>query len=593
MNDRSRRRGGAPTRTPFGAVDGNALAARTSPFRRASKNDKAPLPSPRTRSLPLRTHSTSRHDSFGTGFGSPMDAETRSATASDDGNDADFGHQESFHDWLTDVGLRAPLDPNRGGTLVSARQREELQRVWADAAETETLRRLVENLKDGELEMARHEQMVHEGWCAEFERATETQWRDRVEQASAAEENARRELVERTRLVDEAQGTAVEERRAAQSANAMTNELRSELLKAKAEAGQQTIRTQKLYQELRRVHDDLSTTKKELTSVRALKEEAERTARSLQNGFVAEKQAYERVRDESSAAERNRNAHALEVARREIRVLRAAASAVESKLRDTAKDGFDGKNALKQALALREAEAERGRRGANEARAALATAEEKVVLLEGKLRELRSAAETKIHDLKRSLQSTKAHATAAETAEAVAEEAAAKMKQRATAAVAAAEAKALEIKKRAEAAVRAARKETAAAQAAAQAAQSDNLNTIKKLPADDTLRLALERVTKAHAVAVTRYETAEREREALKTELRDTKKMNEKESIGNKYPQSAVTPRTRSRTSLRLEHGAPVAADSPQDQRSPETELRRRAVAMGLRASPFASKRKR
>ena len=99
-------------------------------------------------------------------------------------DDAPFGVSESFHEWLTRVGLRGPLDPDRGGTLVSAGQREELQRVWGDAAETETLRRLVENLKDGELEMARREQAANERAAAEFEAATETAWRGRLEAAS-------------------------------------------------------------------------------------------------------------------------------------------------------------------------------------------------------------------------------------------------------------------------------------------------------------------------------------------------------------------------------------------------------------------------
>jgi hypothetical protein len=63
------------------------------------------------------------------------------------------------------------------------------------------------------------------------------------------------------------------------------------------------------------------------------------------------------------------------------------------------------------------------------------------------------------------------------------------------------------------------------------------------------------------------------------------------------------TPRTRARTSHRLTHGYPnpavlggaVRGDeaSAAAQNSPNTELRRRATAMGMRASPFAPKRKR
>jgi hypothetical protein len=62
---------------------------------------------------------------------------------------------------------------------------------------------------------------------------------------------------------------------------------------------------------------------------------------------------------------------------------------------------------------------------------------------------------------------------------------------------------------------------------------------------------------------------------------------------------SLPTPRTRARTSLRLTHGHPndddasVGGEAPREQASsPGAELRRRAIAMGMRASPFA-KRKR
>jgi chromosome segregation ATPase len=62
---------------------------------------------------------------------------------------------------------------------------------------------------------------------------------------------------------------------------------------------------------------------------------------------------------------------------------------------------------------------------------------------------------------------------------------------------------------------------------------------------------------------------------------------------------SLPTPRTRARTSLRLTHGHPndddasVGGEAPREPASsPGAELRRRAIAMGMRASPFA-KRKR
>ena len=60
---------------------------------------------------------------------------------------------------------------------------------------------------------------------------------------------------------------------------------------------------------------------------------------------------------------------------------------------------------------------------------------------------------------------------------------------------------------------------------------------------------------------------------------------------------SLPTPRTRARTSIRIAHGCPSdesgrdTQDAPREP-SPGAELRRRAIAMGMRASPFA-KRKR
>lgn len=678
MNNRSRR-GVGPVRAPFGAVDGNALAARSASFRAdIKKTDKQMSPVERTRGLqPTRTHTSSRHDSFScwtADAGSPMDAdETR---AWETGDDADFGVPESFHDWLTLVGLHGPLDPNRGGVPVSARQREELHLVWANAAETETLRRLVENLKDGELEMAKDEQMRNEGWAHTFERDTETQWRDRVARALEAETHARHQLREHTQVAEQARGSANEERAAAKSAASETQALRAELRFAALAAERERKRAFSLDQELRGVHDGLARANNELTNARHARDGALREARAeaarAADGFAAEKEAYERVRDEASANEHKRHAEALDHARGEVRELRAAAFLVETRLRETAKDGVDGRHALTQALALREAEAERGRRGADEARESLRLATEKVAFLEGKLREIRAAAETKILGLERALASAKATTTAAETAEANAVEASAKMKQRATEAVANAERKVNEIKLQAERAILAARSETEKAKALAQAfareaekSQAAQLTAIGNMPLDDTMRIALERVTKAHSVAVRRYETAEANGEALRTELQcvkraasasakdvanalgsviagnsntpnmclktgtsddslgdlitaqraelakvngevakaeaqlreATEKENEiaiAETSSRKLVGASVTPRTRSRTSLRLSHGIPNAANqSPGEFRSPGTELRRRAIAMGLRASPFAAKRKR
>jgi hypothetical protein len=101
-------------------------------------------------------------------------------------------------------------------------------------------------------------------------------------------------------------------------------------------------------------------------------------------------------------------------------------------------------------------------------------------------------------------------------------------------------------------------------------------------------------------ITAQRAELAKVNGEVAKAEaqLREaTEKENEiaiAETSSRKLVGASVTPRTRSRTSLRLSHGIPNAANqSPGEFRSPGTELRRRAIAMGLRASPFAAKRKR
>ena len=206
-------------RAPFGAVDGNTLAdrARQPSSRQGKKSERALSPA-----------DVQARDRFEPAPPSPMDAEM-DAWDGGEADDAPFGVSESFHEWLTRVGLRGPLDPDRGGTLVSAGQREELQRVWGDAAETETLRRLVENLKDGELEMARREQAANERAAAEFEAATETAWRGRLEAASDAELRAKEALSAHERAVHAAEAEVREERRTARDAVSASDALRTRL----------------------------------------------------------------------------------------------------------------------------------------------------------------------------------------------------------------------------------------------------------------------------------------------------------------------------------------------------------------------------
>jgi chromosome segregation ATPase len=644
-------------RAPFGAVDGNTLAgrARQPSSRQGKKSERALSPA-----------DVRARDAFDLAPASPMDAEM-DAWEREEEDDAPFGVSESFHEWLTRVGLRGPLDPDRGGTLVSARQREELQRVWGDAAETETLRRLVENLKDGELEMARMTQAAHERATRELEAETETAWRGRLEAASDAERSAKEELHAREAAVDAAEAEVREERRAARDAAEASDALRSRLEAATRASNVASQRASCLEDELREAKAEVTHAGRALARAKQERDALEQNLRmelaSQREGFEQERDAYHKTRDDAAARERLRHNELVERLRSENRDLRAAAASAAERLRLTTRDGADGKAALKQALALREAEAEVGRRTAGEAQRRLRVAEEHVARLEARVVELRAAAETKIAALERALASAKASASAAETAEAVAEEGAAKMKRAAAEAVANAEAKAREAQRAAEAAVRRAKDEAEAATASARAARdAAHRAALESVPANDALRAALERVTNAHASAVARAEAAERRGDALREELAATKRaaaaaakqvasavadargggprarVEAKEHelkrveaqvaeaekrlrslrrdaeeaaappkpVAQKTPKNdadeadplqtryaSITPRTRSRASLRASHGAARPQSPAEDTRSPGTELRRRAIAMGMRASPFAPKRKR
>ena len=275
--------------------------------------------------------------------------------SSQEEDDAPFGVSESFHEWLTRVGLRGPLDPDRGGTLVSARQREELQRVWGDAAETETLRRLVENLKDGELEMARMTQAAHERATRELEAETETAWRGRLEAASDAERSAKEELHAREAAVDAAEAEVREERRAARDAAEASDALRSRLEAATRASNVASQRASCLEDELREAKAEVTHAGRALARAKQERDALEQNLRmelaSQREGFEQERDAYHKTRDDAAARERVRHNELVERLRSENRDLRAAAASAAERLRLTTRDGADGKAALKQALA--------------------------------------------------------------------------------------------------------------------------------------------------------------------------------------------------------------------------------------------------
>ena len=670
---------GAARRVPFGAIDVNVRGV-------ASTAPPAHVPA---RHAPAAAPPAPREDVM-------MDADF--CCAGDDDDDMDFGAQESFGEWLSRVGL----------TRVTPPQRAELERVWGDASEVETLRELVENLKDSELEMARREQLAASGWAADFERATETAWRERVEAASAAESEAKAELRRNAAAADAARAAASEERCAAAAAAVESGQLRARLRDAMVAAEADAGRAAALQAELTKSREEAEKVERELFAARRARAAAAAAAEAIaakmaeaESNFAAERDAYESTRSRAVERDRARDAAELERARAELGAARAAAAAAEAKLRETAADGADGRAALKAALELREREAERGRMRSDEARRRCATLEETTRALEEKLARTRQMAEAKVMELERALAAEKAARVGAERAEATAEEAAAKMKRRATDAVAAAEAKAKEAQKAAMDAIQQARARVAAAEqraadtiraapSTAAPATAPATRAVETMSSEE-LRAALENITKAHAGALARAEAAEKRGRGLQEELAATKKAAAAAAanvaaavasvrgsgraddagavaagvgvgVGNAsfgvfaFDEEAVdvkraelariegkvtaakerlrateeaalaaaaaaaatrtpssngsprelpgaslpTPRTRARTALRLSHGpAPVAAEESPDaggsarRRSPGSELRRRAVAMGLRASPFAPKRKR
>ena len=665
---------GAARRVPFGAIDVNIRGVATTalpahvPARHAAA---AAPPAPRA---------SAPEDVM-------MDADFCCTGDGDD--DMDFGAQESFGEWLSRVGL----------TRVTPTQRAELERVWGDASEVETLRELVENLKDGELEMARREQLAASGWAADFERATETAWRERVEAASAAESEAKAELQRNAAAADAARAAASEERCAAAAAAVESSQLRARLRDAMVAAETDAGRAAALQTELDRSREEAEKVERELFAARRARDAAAAAAETIaakmaeaESNFAAERDAYESVRSRAVERERARDAAELERARAELGTARAATAAAEAKLRETTADGADGRAALKAALELREREAETCRMRSDEARRRCATLEETTRALEDTLARTRHTAEKKVMELERALAAEKAARAGAERAEATAEEAAAKMKRRATDAVAAAEAKAKEAQKAAMEAIQQARARVAAAEQraaekigaapSAPAAAAATATSAAETMSAEELRTALENITKAHAGALARAEAAEKRGRGLQEELAATKqaaaaaasnvaaavasvrgsgradaggvggasfgvfafdenavdvkraelaKIEGKVTVAKERLRateeaalaaaaaaattrtptsnggsrelpgaSLPTPRTRARTALRLSRGpAPVATEKSPDaggdarRRSPGSEIRRRAVAMGLRASPFAPKRKR
>lgn len=485
----------------------------------------------------------------------PMDADG----GDDDDDDMDFGGQESFPEWLARVGLEGPDDGVDDGamttaaaaagcggaarTTITAEQREELEALWAGAAEADTLRKLVENLKDSELEMARSEQVANEGWAADFEAATATAWRGKVEAASAAEVAARSALEAKQAEVSAAADAASRERCQAAAAAVESGALRGRLQEAMMAAESSEQRATTLEGELQRTGETATGAARDLHAARrahaAAVAKAEASLAKVETAEAAaalEREAYETSRDEAVARERRQHAAQLAAARDGAEQARVeAAQRVEASRVEACaarSDGADGRAALKQALALREAEVEHSRMSAGEAARACVTLENKVVALEVRLHELKTAATAKVEDLERQLADTTRATTAlratevraagleVQLVEARAATEAATDASSATAAAGEARVAALEAHLvGARAATDAAKAEAATATAYA----TEKLATAASGRSTAALEAALARATDAHGAATIRAEAAEAHARRLDHELGVTK----------------------------------------------------------------------
>ena len=430
--------------------------------------------------------------------------------------DMDFGAQESFGDWLGRCGLRGPADANsaHGSVKISQKQRDELEHVWCNAAEADTLRRLVENLKDSELDIARREQLANGAWAHDFEEATAKAWSGKVEAASAAESRARNELNRKAREAEEAAAAAAAERCQAAAMAVESSELRGELREAMMAAEGQQRRAERLEADVRDAAIESQDLAKRLDDARRALTDAEQRASAAQ--AHAERAAYEESVARSMDSERAAAAARLAAASREAELARTESShlrqEMSARLESMSKDGEDGKAALRAAIAVREKEVEHSRRTAGEAQRVTREMEQTIAELEGKMGELRRAAETRVTELERELNVTRSALDEAAKGKAAAEEGAVTLRRRAERALAEANAKAVEAQVR-----------LRQAELHAQQQARESMAPPAQPRSAGDLEVLLANMTKAHAQALQRAEAAEGKSRSLHRELEHTK----------------------------------------------------------------------
>jgi len=136
-----------------------------------------------TKTKTTRTAATARATAAGGRTPGGKSRLARSRSASDelaaasgtDGEDEDFVGVESFAEMLARVGLDA-----RGALRET--QRRALEEVYEESLEARSLRTVLENVKEAELEMAREESERRMAWVKSLEGEIEKKWANRVEE---------------------------------------------------------------------------------------------------------------------------------------------------------------------------------------------------------------------------------------------------------------------------------------------------------------------------------------------------------------------------------------------------------------------------
>ena len=173
-------------RPALGKIDANSpvgVAGRITTVADAVAMERRRADDGATKTKTTRTAATARASAAGGRTPGGKSRLARSRSASDelaaasgtDGEDEDFVGVESFAEMLARVGLDA-----RGALRET--QRRALEEVYEESLEARSLRTVLENVKEAELEMAREESERRMAWVKSLEGEIEKKWANRVEE---------------------------------------------------------------------------------------------------------------------------------------------------------------------------------------------------------------------------------------------------------------------------------------------------------------------------------------------------------------------------------------------------------------------------